>query len=68
MVEDFNKIKKENERLKDKKSNKEVKKILSSKISYRSGNPLKKLLSSGNRPTVKISGNKEKISLMRATW
>ena len=64
MVEDFAKMKKE---LK-KKENKEYKKIISSKMSYKSGNPLKGLLKV-NRPTIKIeSKNKERINLMRATW
>jgi len=67
MVEDFNKIKKENERLKDKKSSKEIKKLTSSKISYKSSNPLKGLLKV-DRPTIKINRDKEKINLMRATW
>jgi hypothetical protein len=63
MVEDFAKMKKE---LK-KKENKEYKKIISSKMSYKSGNPLKGLLKV-NRPTIKVSAKKEDINLMRATW
>ena len=63
MVEDFAKMKKESK----KKENKEYKKIISSKMSYKSGNPLKGLLKV-NRPTIKVSGKKEDINLMRTTW
>ena len=37
------------------------------KLSYKKDNPLKKLLKV-NRPIVKVSGTKERINLMRATW
>lgn len=46
-----------------------IKSVLSNegKITYKKDNPLKKLLKI-DRPTVKVSGHKERINLMRGTW
>jgi hypothetical protein len=51
----------------EKGSDKIGKSLSKNKMSYNSGNPLKKLLKA-DRPTVKINKEKTSINLMKAQW
>lgn len=53
---------------KKEKTLKTIDKVYSKQISYKSSNPIKKLLKSKNQSKVYLKTNRKPINLMRAKW